>query len=81
MSAEGAVAGRVSGWKEEAAGLQGDTIKITTLRKIYQRAVAVPLDSLDDMWRVSHTAEIFGLWCLVDPIPGTISRYHLTALW
>lgn len=44
-----------SGWKEEAAGLQGDTIKITTLRKIYQRAVAVPLDSLDDMWRVSHT--------------------------
>lgn len=43
-----------SGWKEEAAGLQGDTIKITTLRKIYQRAVAVPLDSLDDMWRVSH---------------------------
>ena len=38
-----------TGWKEE-----GDTSsKIAALRKIYQRAVLVPLDGLDDLWRVS----------------------------
>lgn len=40
---------------QSGGGALGESaVKITTLRKIYQRAVAVPLDGLDEIWRVSQ---------------------------
>lgn len=39
----------VENWKEETAADTGN--KVTALRKIYQRAIGVPMDSVEKIWR------------------------------
>jgi hypothetical protein len=43
------------GWKEDSHADVGEKIK--HLRKAYQRAVVLPLDGVEDLWKVRSTKE------------------------